>query len=312
MTRFYSYLTNAIRSGVETPLTADYRNQSQSGFDDRSEVESTRAMLDQLFIDSRLYTQSKDYKELLDFVVRLPNFAPFNAMLLQVQKPGLQFAASAHDWRGFGREPKPKARPLLILWSFGPVALVYDELDTTGKALPRDVRSFYAEGPIDGKRIDKFRSLMASRRIHSEMADEGDGRAGSIQLVGRPKDPTDYSHYQMFLNRNHQAPVQFVTIAHELAHLFLGHLGKDAKLHVPDRKDLSHSQIELEAESVAYLLCARNGVKSASETYLTNFVKENTKITDLDVYQVMRAAGQVETILNLGRRTKFHDSQSRR
>jgi predicted SprT family Zn-dependent metalloprotease len=114
----------------------------------------------------------------------------------------------------------------------------------------------------------------------------------------------------MFLNRNHQAPVQFVTIAHELAHLFLGHLGQDIKFHVTDRRGLSHDQVELEAESVAYLVCARNGVKSASETYLTNYVKENTTITDVDVYQVMRAAGQVETTLNLGRRTKFHEREA--
>jgi hypothetical protein len=67
-----------------------------------------------------------------------------------------------------------------------------------------------------------------------------------------------------------------------------------------------------QAESVAYMVCERNGVKSASETYLTNYVKENTTITDVDVYQVMRAAGQVETMLNLGRRTKFHEGQSRR
>jgi hypothetical protein len=287
------------------------RDQGQRGFDDWSEVESTRAMLDQLFIDSRLYTQSKDYKDLLDFVVRLPNFAPFNAMLLQVQKPGLHFAASAHDWRErFGREPIPKARPLLILWPFGPVALVYDELDTTGKDLPRDVRSFYAEGPIGRERIEAFRSLMASKRIFSEMADEGERRAGSIRLVGRPKESKDYSDYEMLLNRNHQAPVQFVTIAHELAHLFLGHLGQDAKLHIPDRKDLSHEQVELEAESVAYLVSARNGVTSASETYLMNYVKENTTITDVDVYQVMRAAGQIETTLNLGRRTKFHEGKA--
>ena len=54
-----------------------------------------RSLLDQLLADARLYKSGKDYKELLDFVVRLPNFAPFNAMLLQVQKPGLRFAASA-------------------------------------------------------------------------------------------------------------------------------------------------------------------------------------------------------------------------
>jgi hypothetical protein len=51
-----------------------------------------RSVLDQLLTDARLYTSGKDYKALLDFVVRLRNIAPFNAMLLQVQKPGLRFA----------------------------------------------------------------------------------------------------------------------------------------------------------------------------------------------------------------------------
>ena len=63
--------------------------------------------------------------------------APFNAMLLQVQKPGLTYAASAADWRlRFGRKPKEGARPLLILWPFAPVALVYDVMDTEGEDLP--------------------------------------------------------------------------------------------------------------------------------------------------------------------------------
>ena len=95
------------------------------------DTDATRSLLDQLISDSKLYTKSKDYKELLDFVVRLRNFAPFNAMLLQVQKPGLSYAASARDWRvRFGRWPKEGARPLLILWPFGPVALVYDVMDS--------------------------------------------------------------------------------------------------------------------------------------------------------------------------------------
>jgi hypothetical protein len=91
---------------------------------DLFETEAARSLLDQLLEDSRLYTQSKDYKDLLEFVVRLRNFPPFNAMLLQVQKPGLRYAASALDWRECsGRTPKEHARPLLILWPFGPVAI---------------------------------------------------------------------------------------------------------------------------------------------------------------------------------------------
>lgn len=285
-------------------------SQGLLGLDDGQDHDSTRALLDQLFIDSRLYAQSKDYKDLLDFVVRLPNLAPFNAMLLQVQKPGLKFAASAHEWRvRFGRVPKRDARPLIILWPFGPVALVYDELDTEGRELPRDVRSFYAEGPINASRVAAFCEMMAGKQIFAEMIDAGDRRGGSIRRISAPKEPKGASQYAMSINRNHTAPIQFVTIAHELAHLFLGHLGLDLNLRIPDRADLTHRQVELEAESVAYLVCLRNGVTSASETYLTKYVSENTTISDLDVYQVMRAAGQVETLLNLGRRMKFSDGR---
>jgi uncharacterized protein YozE (UPF0346 family) len=62
------------------------------------EEEAVRSLLDQLLLDSQFYKSSKDYKDLLDFVVRLRNFALFNAMLLQVQKHGLNYAASA--WVG--------------------------------------------------------------------------------------------------------------------------------------------------------------------------------------------------------------------
>jgi antirestriction protein ArdC len=81
--------------------------------------------------------------------------------------------------------------------------------------------------------------------------------------------------------------------------LFLGHLGRDKRLNVPARPSLFHSQCELEAESVAFLVCARNGVKSSSETYLADYVQANTTVDDIDIYQVMRAAGQVESVLGL-------------
>jgi hypothetical protein len=41
------------------------------------ETHATKSLHDQLIIDARLYTQSKDYKDLLDFVVRLQDFASF-------------------------------------------------------------------------------------------------------------------------------------------------------------------------------------------------------------------------------------------
>lgn len=273
---------------------------------DLFESEAARSLLDQLLSDSRLYTRTKDYKELLDFVVRLRNFAPFNAMLLQVQKPGLSYAASTWDWRErFGRTPKEGARPLLILWPFGPVALVYDVMDTEGKELPQDVSAFFAQGSIDENRIASFVPQMAKKNIECCWLDTGDQKAGAIRILERGTKDKEPTFYRMNINRNHGAAVQFATLAHELGHLFLGHLGSDQFLSVPKRAAMKHAQIELEAESVAFLVCARNGVKSKSETYLSTYVTDNTTVNDVDLYQIMRAAGQVEALLGLSAHTKY-------
>lgn len=275
------------------------------------ETDAARSLLDQLLTDSRLYTQSKDYKELLDFVIRLRNFAPFNAMLLHVQKPGLSYAASARDRRErFERRPKEGARPLLILWPFGPVAFVYDVQDTEGKELPQDVACFFAQGPIDQQRIFASIEIMGRKYIECLMVDAGDGRAGSIRVVKRAAGSEEKMFYRMLLNRNHSSAVQFATITHELAHLCLGHLGPDKALSIPERASMDHAQMELEAESVAYLVCARNKVMSKSETYLSKYVTEKTALDNIDVYQVMRAAGQVETLVGLAARTKYDKPNS--
>ena len=267
---------------------------------------TTRSLLDQLLVDSRLYRRSKDYKELLEFVVRLRDFAPFNAMLLQVQKPGLRYAASERDWWvKFERRPKEGARPLLILWPFGPVALVYDVTDTEGKDLPEDAFSFPAAGSVSPGAIRAFEEPLSRKNIVLSWLDAGDSQAGYVRVLKRGTTDDDPIHYGIWINRNHDSAVQFTTLAHELGHLYLGHLGRDRKLRVPRRLRLSHAQQEIEAESVAYIVCYRNGVQPKSQTYLSQFVDSDTSLGGIDVYQVMRAAGQVESVLDLAVRSRF-------
>lgn len=274
---------------------------------DLFETASVRSLLDQLLAESRLYRHGKDYKDLLDFVVRLRNFAPFNAMLLQLQKPGLSYAASAKDWHDrFGRWPKEAARPLLILWRFGPVALVYDVMDTEGDVLPEDVSTFVAHGPFDRKWFVSFESLLEEKQIELCWVDAGDKRAGLIRRLSLGEISKGKIRYRIHINRNHDVTVQFVTLAHELGHLFLGHLGPDEQLNIRQRSRLDHQQQELEAESVAYIVCRRQGVQSKSQPYLSNFVDGNTTLDQIEVYQVMRAAGRVEAILGLADHTKFN------
>jgi len=273
-----------------------------------SDAERERGLLDQLLTESRLYKYGKDYRDLLDFITNFPQFAPFNAMLLQIQKPGVSFATSAYDWkRLYNRTIKQDARPLLILWPFSPVALVYDVLDTEGEELPKDVRAFYARGTIDAGKLASFRASVEKKNIQWDEIDAGDNNAGSIRMIecADPKSKKGRNRYRMGINRNHQPAVQFSTLVHELAHLFLGHLGADKHLNIAKRTDLGHAQKEIEAESVAYLVCKRNDVKPGSEKYLSAFVDTSTSITDIDMYSIMRAAGYVESFLGLGKPAKF-------
>lgn len=264
-----------------------------------------RNLLDQLLIDSRLYRTSKEYQELLDFTVRLRNMAPFNAMLLQIQRPGLNYAASAYDWRHrFQRIVKEKTRPMLIMWPFGPVVLVYDLLDTEGPDLPKDAFAYYANGKIDDKRIEGFKSILGNKRISTKLYDQGDNNAGFIRRLTRTADKKEFSTYELGINRNHNAPTVFVTLAHELGHLFLGHLGEDKKLGIQGRRP-EHRIREIEAESVAYIVCQRNGIECRSQKYLNMYVESGDSADDLDLYAITRSAGHIERLLHLSKSSQW-------
>lgn len=152
----------------------------------------------------------------------------------------------------------------------------------------------YVESADPGVLIGRKDDLRADPPIRSIL----------IDIVPPKVGPKEHSVYRMFVNKNHPPPTRFATVAHELADLFLGHLGADAKLGIPDRVPPTRALQELEAESVAYLVW-RNGVTSRSHSYLANFVSKHTTIGDLQIYRVMRAAGRIEALLGLAARTTF-------
>ncbi len=279
------------------------------------EEEEVRSLLNQLFRDSLLYQTSEEFYGLLRFIQRLRGFAPFNAMLLQIQKPGLQYAASRYDWkRRFNREVKDGARPLVILWPFSPVAFVYDVADTEGDPLPVEATDpFRAFGDMQEESIEQFGLLLSRSGIVLLCIDCGAGLAGNVQrnepegleIINRSKDKKEKSSYIVRLNKSHNPNVQFVTLVHELAHLYLGHLGPDKALAIPERWIPDHDTAELEAESVSFLVCTRRGIHSNAEQYLAEFVKHNKTVERLDIYAVLKAAGKIETVLGLAETPQF-------
>jgi len=75
---------------MTNPSTQGTLFPDDDGFDEKS----TRSLLDHLLTESKLYKTGEAYKALLAFVVRMKNFAPFNAMLIHIQKPGIRFATT--------------------------------------------------------------------------------------------------------------------------------------------------------------------------------------------------------------------------
>ena len=124
------------------------------------------------------------------------------------------------------------------------MALVYDVEDTEGDDLPADVaQAFRATGAMTEVHINKFIKNLIKQGIDTKLIEYGDGHAGHIQRPAhdikinkqsiQAKEKPDYL---IRLNKKHDCNVQFATLTHELAHLYLGHLGADKFLKTPDRQ----------------------------------------------------------------------------
>jgi hypothetical protein len=97
-------------------------------------MKDTRAQIDILYDEVREYREIDAFQDMLKSLKPLPNLAPFNAMLVQMQKPGSRWVLSAGQWKDrFGRYPKPGSRPLVIMRPFGPISFVYEYGDTEGR-----------------------------------------------------------------------------------------------------------------------------------------------------------------------------------
>lgn len=263
--------------------------------------------LDKLFEEVGTYRSSADYAELLLFVKKFRHMAPYNAMLLHVQKPGSTYVASAYDWQSrFDRKPKLGARPLVILRPFGPVAFVYELGDTEGKEFPKELESpFHASGEISKERLETIQRSMYYEGITTDEQDYATAMAGSIQVIdgiGEFNAANASKRFRlifgMVLNKNMPNASKLATIFHELGHAFCGHLHQPSAKWLPLRYGLTDNEAEFEAESVCWLVCERLGIGNPSAAYLSGYLNKNDEIPNISIDAVLKAVGMIERILS--------------
>ena len=267
--------------------------------------------LDELFIAVKMYKKSDDFKSLIDFIQRFPDIAPYNAMLINIQKPGSHFVATATQWRKkYGRTIKPNATPLVILQPFGPLSFVFELADTEGKAFPdKLLNPFRVQGKVSQDIMETLHWNLPRDGIAYYESDSGTSYAGSINLAKqnafrkliRANDSIMvHVFYDMIVNKRHSDTEKFATILHELAHLYCGHLGtpKEKWTFWPKNRGLIKHAAEFEAESVAWLVCKRLDIHNPSEEYLSGYLTNKPEIPDISLEAVLKATAMVESMLD--------------
>jgi hypothetical protein len=256
--------------------------------------QSADQALNELYEATLAYRKSDAYRGLLDYIARFRNYSGYNLFLVRIQKPDARYIATAKHWKQvFGRGPKRGARPLIMLQPGGPVMFVYDLADTEGNPAPPTLLDpFYAEGEVPKLTWEKV--LKNCRRegftvVAQELPTD---QAGSVK--GRIDEDSNPPYFEIKLNACHTEPARFVTLAHELAHIYCGHLGGHPSKRWPDRSHLPMDIREFEAESAAYIVAKRRGIASGSDRYLSEYLNTHAEVPPIDVELVIRVSDRIE------------------
>lgn len=296
-------LGEPVIESLQIPLPGDDQEVSQADSTDARD----RSSLDQLFHASNRYRRSKEYLGLMRFIARFPKYSPFNCFLLHMQNPSVTFVRTPRQWeRDFGRRVKPDSSPMIILAPMSPVLFVYDLADTEGEPLPANydqpfrVSGMISQGRWDHTvgncRINKIAVLPKPLSfLHAGTAIRL--TSGNRRLIGNENLPADFA---VHVNTTHELPVQYSTLAHELGHIFSGHLGMVGDgVRWSDRRDFDGRVKEIEAESICYLVCQRQGLKANSEEYLAGYAKREISMPDISLDRVLKVTNWIE---EMGRR----------
>lgn len=249
--------------------------------------------LDELFARTLQLRSTEKFKEVIEFVANLREYSPFNNMLVKLQRPDARYYATASHWRKkFERDVKLEAIPIVILRPMGPVMLVYDVDDTTGKPLPPQIEHpFTVAGEFDTDFY--YQTIISCKKIGIEVREVSLVKTHAGTAIRQ--EITDDVKLIVQLNQNHDIKIQYATLCHELAHLFLGHLGGDPFGREWDsRVGLTRTQRELEAEAVSYMLCVRAGLRSNSAEYLSPYLEDPEDIKKISIEAIIKTVTYVE------------------
>jgi hypothetical protein len=283
-------ISRSDRDYLSFLLTDDQLSRALRG-EDVPDSKKT-STIDELFRQSKLYRKSGEFNELVRFMGRFREYAPYNNMLVRIQNPACSFYARERDWnKRFNRQLREDARPMLILAPMHPVMLVYDLDQTEGGALPKELQDFSKfEGKWERSWLTNAVENAARHRIRVDFKTLSSTNSGFATLE------RGFAQWKMriVIHDGLDEPSQFGVLCHELAHILLGHLGTDWDQWWPGRLNLDRRTVEIEAESVAYIVTNHMGLRGSSAAYVSRHLKSGEVPASVSLDYIAKVAGHIE------------------
>lgn len=269
--------------------------------------------IDELQFLVKSYRRSEEFQKLLNFIGHFHYLAPYNAMLVQMQKPGATFVFNGKKWQEYGRRPKINAQKLIILKPFGPIQCVFDYGDTEEilGALnvldEADLMKLWDEslkrtkGEIEKETWDILIKNLPVYGIYLDDKFQAANTYGGyimpyeekqLSIMVNKESAKINSSFIISINKNLSRIVQIHTICHELGHLFCYHqFYTESK-----RRKLTIKEREFEAETVAWLVCKRHEIYNPSEEYLASYAPQG-EIPICSTDLIMKAVAEIERMM---------------
>jgi hypothetical protein len=283
-------LTRAQREYLDTTLADEALDEAlRAGVKLEQQFKGS---IDELFQNSMTYRQSAKFQEFVSFAARFRQYAPFNNMLVRLQNPNCSFFATAKLWRDeFGCEVKEDAHPMVILAPMHPVMLVYDLDSIAEPPLPEMISRFaHSYGPWNVRLLKHLEENAARWGVQVQYKSLSSTQGGFVTLhqnAGRFK-------MRIVIHKALDGSSCYAVLCHEMAHVLLGHLGTDGDLWWPSRMDLTRETLEIEAESVSYIVQMRAGLISTSDAYLAAYLRDGRVPESVSLELIMKVAGKIE------------------
>lgn len=263
-----------------------------------------------LIQEAMTYRDGPDVLNLMKTVGRFTTLAPFNALLLDAQRPGSRHVLPAHKWQEtFRHRVKAGERPQLILRPFGPVLPVFDvsqvePVDEDSPQLPRRITDPFGMPPVIGadEALRKTVEAVKADGIRVTFTRDGASSAGSARTVWSEGNMAVVRGgktlqipviVDIHINSDLDPSAAYITLAHELGHVYCGHLGSRDTSMWPDRKGVNTVAAECEAEGVAYIAGLRLDPGVQMPPHLAQYLDPGSPVPPVDLNSVTKAAGLI-------------------